>query len=260
MQQRGVGTADGPVSEETAATSGKQVRRRWFLIGIALIVVVAAAAAVVAVRWHRQETLAGVRPSGIPASVPDGTVNLMGLSPVAARTAPGFTLTDQDGHAMPLSAFRGKVVVLEFMDPHCVDICPLVSQEFVDAYHDLGRSASEVVFAAVNVNQYFNGVPDVLAYSRAHQLSTIPDWHFFTGPITALQDVWRDYNVEVEAPNPNADIIHTSVIYFIGPGGTERYVASPVADYTKSGSAYLPAGQLADWGRGIALVARSLAS
>jgi protein SCO1/2 len=260
MRLRGVSPAEVPVGQESAATTGNQVRRKWFLIGIALIVVVAAVTAVVAVRWHRQETPASLRPSGIPASVPDGTVNLMGLSPVPARAAPGFTLTDQDGNAMPLSAFRGKVVVLEFMDPHCVDICPLVSQEFVDAHHDLGRSAGEVVFATVNVNQYYNAVPDVLAYSRAHQLNTIPDWHFFTGPVTALRGVWRAYNVDVEAPNPNADIIHTSVIYFIGPGGTERYVASPMADYTKSGSAYLPAGQLADWGRGIALVARALAS
>ena len=43
----------------------------------------------------------------------------MALSPVPARAAPGFTLTDQDGHVLPLSALRGRVVVLEFMDPHC---------------------------------------------------------------------------------------------------------------------------------------------
>jgi hypothetical protein len=55
----------------------------------------------------------------------------MGLAPVPARPAPGFTLADQDGRTMPLSGWRGKVVVLEFMDPHCTDICPLVSQEFV---------------------------------------------------------------------------------------------------------------------------------
>jgi len=42
----------------------------------------------------------------------------MGLSPVPADAAPGFTLTDQDGRAWPLSRFRGQVVVLEFMDPH----------------------------------------------------------------------------------------------------------------------------------------------
>ncbi len=146
------------------------------------------------------------------------------------------------------------------MDPHCTDICPLVSQEFIDAYRDLGRSAGDVVFAAVNVNQYFNQVPTVLAYSREHQLITIPDWHFFTGPAAALQAVWRAYNVEVQAPSPDADIVHTSVIYFIGPGGTERYIADPMADHTSSGTAYLPAGQITAWGRGIALVARTLAS
>ncbi|MGH3195568.1 MAG: SCO family protein [Streptosporangiaceae bacterium] len=229
-------------------------------VAVAVILILASAAAVIAVRWHHREPFAAQRPSGIPVSVPTGTINLMGLSAVPASAAPGFTLTDQDGRTLPLSRFRGKVVVLEFMDPHCTDICPLVSQEFVDAYHDLGRSASNVVFAAVNVNQYFNQVNDVLAYSRAHQLSTLPDWHFLTGPTAALRAVWRAYNVEVEAPHPDADIVHTSVVYFIGPGGTERYVAVPIADHTGNGTAYLPASQLTAWGRGIALVARTLTS
>jgi cytochrome oxidase Cu insertion factor (SCO1/SenC/PrrC family) len=75
-----------------------------------------------------------------------------------------------------------------------------------------------------------------------------------------LQAVWRAYNVEVEAPSPDSDIMHTSVVYFIGPGGTERYVAAPMADHASRGTAYLPAGQIAAWGRGIALVARTLTS
>ena len=115
-----------------------------------------------------------------------------------------------------------------------------------------------VVFAAVNVNQYFNRVPDVLAYSRAHELISIPGWHFLTGPAAALQAVWHAYNVAVRAPDPDADIVHTSAVYFIGPGGTERYIATPMADHTGSGTAYLPAGQIAAWGRGIALVAKTL--
>jgi hypothetical protein len=53
------------------------------------------------------------RPYGIPAAVPDSQVNLMELSPVPARPAPGFTLTDQDGRILSLSAFRGQVVVLD---------------------------------------------------------------------------------------------------------------------------------------------------
>ncbi len=255
------------MGEQATGNVSDRARRKKVLAGACaavVIVIVAGAAAVIAVRQQQSAVLAGQRPSGIPASVPDGTVSLMGLSPVPASTAPGFELTDQDGRTLPLSRFRGKVVVLEFMDPHCTDICPLVSQEFIDAYHDLGRAAGGVVFAAVNVNQYHLGVQDVLAYSREHQLITIPDWHFFTGPARALQAVWRGYDVEVEAPSPDADIVHTSVIYFIGPGGTERYVAAPMADRTSSGTSYLPtylpASQITAWGRGIAQVAETLTS
>jgi cytochrome oxidase Cu insertion factor (SCO1/SenC/PrrC family) len=145
------------------------------------------------------------------------------------------------------------------MDPHCTDICPIVSQEFIDAYRDLGGQASRVVFLAVNVNQYHLQVSDVAAFSSEQRLTTIPSWHFLTGPYESLRTVWRAYDVEVEAPNPNADIIHSSVMYFIDPNGHERYLASPMVDHTKTGSSYVPGDQLAAWGQGIAQVARQLA-
>jgi len=199
------------------------------------------------------------RPSGIPAIVSDAQINLMGLSPVPARSAPGFTLTDQNGRPLSLSSLRGKVVVLEFMDPHCTDICPIVSQEYVDAYHDLGPLAGQVVFAAVNVNQYHAAVSDMMAYSREQRLITIPDWHFFTGPVPDLREVWNGYEIAVQAPSPDADIVHTSAVYFIDPAGRERFVAAPMADHTSAGASYLPAGQITAWGQGIAQVARALA-
>ncbi len=235
--------------------------RKRLLVRAGIATVLAAAAATAtAYAVTRHDTGQPTRPSGIPAVVPDSQVNLMGLSPVPARPAPGFTLTDQDGRVLALSAFRGKVVVLEFMDPHCTDICPIVSDEFIDAYHDLGKLAGRVVFAAVNVNQYHAAVADVAAFSREHQLSSIPDWHFFTGPVPELRAVWRDYNVAVEAPSRDADIVHSSVVYFIDPRGRERYLASPQADHTASGASYLPPGQIAAWGRGIAQIASLLAA
>ena len=200
------------------------------------------------------------RVSGIPASVSTSLANLMVLSPVPPDRAPGFTLTDQNGHTMSLASLHGKVVVLQFMDPHCTDICPIVSAEFVKAYHDLGPLASKVVFAAVNVNAYHARVQDMAKYSREQNLGTIPGWHFFTGPVPALKAVWRGYNIQVYAPNPNADVEHTSAVYFIDPRGRERYLASPEVDHTKSGTAYLPASQQIAWGHGIALIARQLAS
>ena len=41
---------------------------------------------------------------------------------------------------------------------------------------------------------------------------------------------------EVQAPSPDVDIVHTSAVYFIGAGGTERYLATPMGDHTSSGT------------------------
>ena len=249
--------------ESTADDAGPPPSRRLPRLVIVEIVVaaliVAALVGYVAIRVRQHQDAWLIRPTGIPASVSTRTADLMQLSPVPPAGAPGFTLTDQAGHTMSLASFRGRVVVLEFMDPHCTDICPIVSQEFIYAYRDLGRLASRVVFLAVNVNQYHLQVADVAAFSREQRLTAIPTWHFLTGPYPSLRAVWQAYDVEVEAPSPNADIIHSSVMYFIDRRGRERYLASPMADHTTAGTAYLPADQLTAWGQGIAQVARQLA-
>jgi cytochrome oxidase Cu insertion factor (SCO1/SenC/PrrC family) len=187
----GMREADG--TEEAAAVrpapvpAGASPRgMRAFWVSLAAIVLAGAAVITVVAVVHAGSGPQLARPTGIPASVSDAQINLMGLSPVPVRPAPGFTLTDQDGRTLSLASLRGKVVVLEFMDPHCTDICPIVSQEYVDAYRDLGPLAGKVVFAAVNVNQYHAGVADMMAYSREQRLTAIPGWHFFTGPVPDL--------------------------------------------------------------------------
>ena len=249
-QQTDGGAANGP------RPRGRPPRLLLYgVIAVVAAVAVAAAALVTA----RQRDEAGPRPTGIPADISTSLANQMLLTPLPHQRAPGFTLTDQAGRTMTLSALRGKAVVLEFMDPHCTDICPIVSREFVAAYHDLGAAGRNVAFIAVNVNQYHASVADMAAYSREQGLNTIPSWHFFTGPVPALTAVWRDYDIEVEAPNPDADIVHTSAVYFIDAQGREAFLASPMVDHTASGTAYLPAAHISQWARGIALLARHLA-
>ncbi len=234
------------------------------LLALSLLAVLLAAAAVgvtaLLLRRTPSPAATSLRPSGLPGNISTGVAALMGLSPVPASKAPAFALTDQAGRRLTLSSFRGHSIVLEFMDPHCTDICPIVSQEFVDAYHDLGRRGRSVVFVAVNVNRYALQVADVAAFSNQHQLSTIPTWHFFTGPLDALRRVWSDYGIQVQSRGPRADVIHSSVVYFIAPNGTERFLASPIADHTSAGTAYLPAAQLGAWGRGIATIAADLSA
>jgi cytochrome oxidase Cu insertion factor (SCO1/SenC/PrrC family) len=254
--------AGAPAGPPAAAPSPPRRRGPGRAIGAALGVaaVLAGLFAYLAVRGRAQPgPVSQVRVSGLPADMSTSLANLMQLSPLPGPPAPGFALTDQAGRTLSLASFRGHAVVLEFMDPHCTDICPIVSQEFIDAQRDLGPAARGAVFIAVNVNAYHHGVADVAAFSREHLLTTIPSWHFFTGSVASLEAVWRAYNITVQAPNPNADIVHTSALYFIDPAGRERFLASPMDDHTANGTSYLPPAQLTSWGRGIALVTRHLA-
>src|SRR5690242_19451287 len=265
-KQRQERAVTGPATEAAepgaAAAAARSARRRrmWIILGVTAVLLIGlnAYAAFAVISTRNQTAGANLRPSGIPANISTSLANIMQLSPVPGVRAPGFTLTDQNGRTMTLASLRGKVVVLEFMDPHCTDICPIVSQEFVDAYHKLGARASKVVFAAINVNQYHATVANMAAFSNAQRLNTIPGWHFFTGPVPALQTTWRDYNVEVSAPNPDADIIHTSAVYFIDAQGRERYLASPMVEHTANGTSYLPLAQISDWAGGIARLATDL--
>jgi cytochrome oxidase Cu insertion factor (SCO1/SenC/PrrC family) len=175
--------------------------------------------------------------------------DVMSLSPVPVKTAPGFTFTDQNGLAVSLEAFRGRSVVLEFMDPRCTDICPIVSQEFSVAYRDLGARADQVVFLAINVNQFHEDVGSILQFTNEQRLGRLPTWHFLTGSTAALQAAWRAYGVAVE-PNQTGDVIHTSLMYFIDPAGQERYVAVP-----QDSTSYLD-----QWGGGIARYSTQLLS
>lgn len=235
-------------------------RYTWF-IGVATITAVGVLAALYfTTPAHHNQQQGITYTNTLPTSVPSSFVRLMKLQATSGLSAQGFALTDQRGEAISLTNLRGKVVVLTFLDPHCEDICPIISAEFLRAYHDLGSSKDKVVFVAVNVNPYHGQRSDVATFSHEQQLDTIPSWHFVTGPNMTLQAVWRAYGVTVQAPNPNVDVIHTSPLYFIDPQGTERYMATPTDKKTTTGQAYLSMGDLTSWGTGIALVARGMVS
>jgi cytochrome oxidase Cu insertion factor (SCO1/SenC/PrrC family) len=240
------------------AKSDTRFGRRALLTGVLAATLAVAVALGIYLYIRGDGTASLPRASGLPANLSTPVADELGVSPVQAHRAPNFTLTDQAGRTLSLSSFHGQAVVLEFMDPHCTDICPIVSQEFVDAYRDLGARARTTVFVAVNVNRFHTSTAAMAAYSTAHGLSQLPDWHFFTGPVAALRKVWQEYGVYVYAPNPNADVTHSSVVYWIDAKGRARYVAEPYADHHKNGSAYLPAATMAEWGRGISRLALDL--
>ncbi|MGH7665768.1 MAG: SCO family protein [Candidatus Dormibacteria bacterium] len=134
--------------------------------------------------------------------------------------APNFTLTDQWGKQISLSQFRGRVVLLAFVDPECTTICPLTTEALVQAVRQLGPAASRVRILGIAANPIQHSVADVRAYSKAHGLLMLNSWDFLTGSLGQLQKVWRAYSVYVAAVKNNID--HDPITYVIGPGGWEQ--------------------------------------
>ncbi len=241
-------------------TQPKRTGRVRLLLVLGVGVVVLASVAGIALRQQSSPTgpPAAIRVSGLPPAISTDLANLMQLGTLPGTPAPEFALIDQNGTKVSLNDYRGRAVVLEFMDPNCVDICPIVSQEYLLAYRALGADAAKVAFLAINVNPFHLDPAAMDKYSIAHGLAAIPSWRFLGGPLPEVQNAWAAYHVQVKAPNPTADVVHTSVVYFIDPQGRERYLAFPMVDHTASGSAFLPAGTQQQWSTGLALVLRSL--
>jgi len=140
--------------------------------------------------------------------------------------APNFTLTDQHNQLVSLSQFRGKSLVLSFNDDQCTDICTLLAQDIVVADRDLGSAASNVVFLSVNANPYYPGVSAVRSWTDDHGLGRERNWVFVTGSPAALENVWKDYGVEVELDPTTRTVVHSTELYFIGPNGKQVALGS----------------------------------
>ena len=147
--------------------------------------------------------------------------------------ASDFQLTDQNGSMIGLSNFRGKVVVLTFMDSKCVDTCPITASHFRLAYQRLNPAESEqVVFLGVNVNIEASHIADVYEITQAWRLDEIPTWHFLTGSPAGLEQVWQDYGIAVESTNDSQSkkLFHTPGTYIIDPLGQKRwYISVPIS-------------------------------
>jgi cytochrome oxidase Cu insertion factor (SCO1/SenC/PrrC family) len=133
--------------------------------------------------------------------------------------APGFTLTDQFGAPVSLRQFRGKAVVIAFVDSRCTTVCPLTTWSMTQAVTMLGPAAARhVQLLGIDANPDATRVADVRAYSAAHQM--MRSWEFLTGSYGQLAAVWHAYHVYAAASHGTID--HEPAVYLIDGSGRER--------------------------------------
>jgi protein SCO1/2 len=145
-----------------------------------------------------------------------------------SATAPAFTLTDELGRNVSLRSYRGKVVILAFNDPVCTTICPLTTTAMVEAKRLLGPAASQVQLLGIGANPEATGVKWVRDYSRLHGM--LHEWHFLTGSLPQLKQVWKNYGIAAQVINDEID--HTPALYVIDQRGRERKLYLTQMAYT----------------------------
>jgi len=179
----------------------------WLAIpggGVLLIVLVAGAAILV-----RSNTTAQLQTDALAANpyLDPGT-------PVHG-TASDFTLSDQFGQPVSLHSYRGKVVILAFNDSECTTVCPLTTTAMLDAKAMLGKAGSQVQLLGVDANPAATSLEDVWSYSELHGM--LHSWHFLTGTLAQLKQVWKDYGIE--AAIQAGEITHTPALFVIDRQG-----------------------------------------
>jgi cytochrome oxidase Cu insertion factor (SCO1/SenC/PrrC family) len=154
-------------------------------------------------------------------------------SSLGAHPAPDITLLNQFGQRMSLHQFRGKVVILAFVDSKCTTVCPLTTVSMVEARQLLGAAGSKVQLLGVDANPDATSVADVMAYSRAHAM--VNQWDFLTGTPAQLTAAWRAYHIAVQIQAGQID--HTPALLVIDPQGRERTIYLTQMNYASIGQA-----------------------
>jgi cytochrome oxidase Cu insertion factor (SCO1/SenC/PrrC family) len=154
-------------------------------------------------------------------------------SSLGRQPAPDIALRNQFGQPMTLHQFRGKVVILSFVDSECTTICPLTTVSMVQAKQLLGAAGSQVQLLGVDANPDATSVADVMAYSRAHAM--VNQWDFLTGTRAQLAAVWKAYHIYVQIQAGQID--HTPALLVIDPQGRERTIYLTQMNYASIGQA-----------------------
>jgi cytochrome oxidase Cu insertion factor (SCO1/SenC/PrrC family) len=196
--------------EPTAPRPLAHLRRAFW--GLVVVVGIGSAAALLALRAPSQAAESEI--AGPGATWPAG-----------ARPAPAFRLTDQDGRPVSVARFRGRPVVVTFIDPLCRNFCPLEARRLNRVVRSL-PSAARPAIVAVSVNVAGNARRHLLEDGRKWQLG--PEWRWAVGRQAQLASVWRRYHIGVLVEKRTVagvavrDVAHTEAAYVVDAQGYER--------------------------------------
>jgi protein SCO1/2 len=154
----------------------------------------------------------GVTLFGRPAARDDGVAFAGSVRPEIPPQ--NFRLRDQDGKAVSLRQFRGRVVVLTFMYTTCRDTCPLTATQIRGALDDLDH---DVPALAVSVDPV-NDTP-ARAKKFLFQRGLGHDrMRFLLGSRGQLQPIWKAYGIQPQGKS----FEHSAYVLLVDRHGRQR--------------------------------------
>lgn len=145
---------------------------------------------------------------------------------IVNREPPQFDLQDADGRPVSLSSFKGKVVVLHFIDGHCTDLCPLHSELLAKIQKTIDGTAmrNQVQFVSITINPS-QDTPDILKkYGPLHGFDPA-SWVFLTTRPGQPEDMTRKLAEQLGqkfTKTADGDFIHGVVTYVVDQNGMLR--------------------------------------
>jgi protein SCO1 len=163
------------------------IRLRWAVPGLALVCCAAFGTPILVVSLIRRAPTASgtIKPSAAPSAFT--------FRP-GKRSAPSFRLIDQSGHPVSLAAYRGKPVIVTFIDPLCRNLCPLAAQVLDQVDRQLPPS-QRLPIIAVSVDVWADTHANLLLDFQKWRL--VPEWRWAVGTPEQLAAVWRRWRVGV---------------------------------------------------------------
>ena len=203
-------------NDQSVAPAERALKR----LRLALWVVVPALAAVAAA------LLFALRPDGrSPSGAVPVSESAAATWAAGVRRAPELGLRDEHGAPVTLEAFRGRPVIVTFIDPLCRDYCPTEARHLNDVADAFPADAKPAI-VAVSVNRYGNAKR--ILEQDAQKWRLVPEWHWAVGDPTELARVWRGYHIAVVVSSktvagvPVHRIGHTEAAYVVDSNGFER--------------------------------------
>ena len=143
----------------------------------------------------------------------------VGRRTLGSAEAADFSLRDQHGRSIQLSAQRGKLVLLTFLYTSCPDVCPLIAENINRALRALGPKRDAVSVLAVSVDPAHDTPQAVRRFVGQHHL--LPEFHYLTGTAADLKPIWQSYNLLVEVRSVER-VAHSTYVLLIDRTGRPR--------------------------------------